>query len=510
MLVRNQATGEVLAGKILHESHRGDESARQRFTTEAEILCDLEHPNIVRVVGLHTIDREQVLLMERIEGDSLATLIAREAPMPQARLLALSSQLASGLAAAHHSGLIHRDLKPANVLVTGEGVTKIVDFGLARATSFEGVEASAFAVVGTPDYMAPDSIEPLSVDARSDIYALGCILFEMTVGRPPYSGATAFGLLAAHRDTPIPQLDPTPERSPELVGLVRWMLAKSPADRPQSAGVVADELNRLAQQSASASASQGPPTMAGSPSLALVPGAAGTVAGGRCAVCGQPLVVGVPVCFGCATQQPALEPGPMSLFVTGPGDLASKLDSRHRTDLLNWLRANPTLGLDPAPLAVRLPRLPFVLAIGISESSGQRLAQSLEGLGFTTEMRRGGRFSHRDMRRKSWRLGGRVAAIAGTSSAYLIFSLGSFVGPIALALVVGALGSGWHLAGRRVAKQRFLTGGLPPPLVERMERGCRRGPRHLRSTTSRQPEGRGAASPRIAGGAARTWIATVG
>ncbi len=460
-MLHHRETDTVLAGKMLHPSHREDRTARERFAGEARILRELDHPNLVAVVGLEQIDGADVLVMEYIDGPSLATVIARDAPLDQATLVDLGRQIAAGLAAAHHGGLIHRDLKPANVLLTRDGVAKIVDFGLARATSFEGVEPGAFAIVGTPDYMAPESLDPLAVDPRSDIYSLGCILFEMATGHTPYRGATAFALIEAHRSSPIPEVEPRRDLSPALVDLIRWMLGKSPADRPQSATVVERELARCA-------------TVGGA--LVSVSGDAAlqrdrdALSGGSCASCGEPLVAGVPVCFGCGLEQPRLEPGQYSVFVVGPGPVAAKIDNRLRQALLDWLRANPTLGLDPAPLAQRVPRLPFVLATGISEASAMRLVASVERLGFACEIHRGGRFAPAAVRRKAWKLGGRVMAIVAGSSVAVFNAAGPLLLPVGGVALAGALVSGWVMAGRRVAVQRRSGFALPPALTERLDR----------------------------------------
>src|SRR5262249_55728689 len=180
--------GERLAGKILHASHRGDPRAVERFRREAELLRGIPHPNLCEVRGLVDVGGEVVLLMERVDGPTLAEAIARDAPLAEARIAAIGRGVAAGLHAAHRAGLVHRDLKPANMLLAGD-VPKVVDFGLARATSFAGVDRASFTLVGTPDYLAPEAIDSLAVDPRSDLYSLGCILYEMAAGRPPYDGA---------------------------------------------------------------------------------------------------------------------------------------------------------------------------------------------------------------------------------------------------------------------------------------------------------------------------------
>ena len=202
-------TGERHAAKILHASQQLDEAAVARFEQEAELLARLDHDNLVRSHGFVEIEGQRMLLMELVEGPTLAQLIARAAPLPEQQLLELGRGIAAGLAHAHAAGIIHRDLKPSNVLVASDDVhqvAKIADFGMARASSLAGVDRKAFMVIGTPDYMAPESIDPLAVDPRSDLYALGCILYEMGTGAPPFTAPTALGLLEQHRQAPAPRL----------------------------------------------------------------------------------------------------------------------------------------------------------------------------------------------------------------------------------------------------------------------------------------------------------------
>src|SRR5215831_7063862 len=311
VVVEDAATGQTFAGKILHASLQGDPGSVERFRREAELLRTVRHPNIVAVHGLHTIDGVEVLLMERIDGPSLATLLAEEGTLPERRLIALARGIAQGLSAAHRAGIVHRDLKPHNVLVAPGDVAKIVDFNLARASSYAGIDRRHFTIVGTPDYMAPESIDPLAVDPRSDLYSLGCILFELTAGRPPFSGGTAFALLEAHLREPVPELAAGPERSPALVALVRALLAKSPADRPQSATLVDAVLAAIASG------------RTGGAERSLVDARPRDMArSGACARCGEAILDGIPICFGCGLEQSWLEPGRSTLFVVGPGALA--------------------------------------------------------------------------------------------------------------------------------------------------------------------------------------------
>lgn len=452
--LHDDVTGEAFAGKILHASHRHDDRALARFAGEAEIVADLRHPNLVAIHGIEEVGAERVLRMELVDGDSLARLLAREGPLPAARIAEIGRGIAAGLGAAHDAGLVHRDLKPENVLIAAGDLPKIADFGLARACSFAGVEREAFAVVGTPDTMAPESIDPLSVDPRSDLYALGCILFELTTGHPPYRAATAFAVLEAHRRAPIPDLAAGPERPPGLVALIRWLLAKSPADRPQSASIVERALADLDHARDMVAAAVPPAERLG-----------------RCAACNDAVVPGVAVCFGCGAVQLLLEPGDHSVFVTGPGELTAKLGSALRQKLVDWLRANPAIGLDPTPLAEKGPRLPFVIASGIRDDSARALAGALEALGFTAEVVRGGRFSLPAMRSKAWSMSGRIGVAILVSGVWAFHNLPALLlGPVAGVAAIAAIAGGWTTAGRQVTRLALGGGQRPQSMAQALGR----------------------------------------
>jgi serine/threonine protein kinase len=246
----DRVTGERHALKLLHDRNARDPRASRRFTREAELARTLVDPHIVAVRGAIEFQARQALLMELVEGPTLAELIASEAPFDERRLISLARDISRGLSVAHAGGVIHRDLKPANVLVAGSSsageIAKIADFGMARATSFAGVDRESMTVLGTPDYMAPESLDPLAVDPRTDLYALGCIMVEMATGRPPFSAATPFAVLDAHRKRPPP---PLPERyGATLRELVAALLAKQPSDRPHAASAVVDVLDTLLRE----------------------------------------------------------------------------------------------------------------------------------------------------------------------------------------------------------------------------------------------------------------------
>ena len=449
-VVRVMRDGEPdLAGKILHRSHRADPRAVARLEAEARLVGALRHPNLVGMHGLAEIEGERVLLMDLVAGPSLATLIAREAPLPAERATELARGIAAGLAAAHRTGLVHRDLKPANVLLGADGAPRIVDFGLARATALTGVAAGDLVVVGTPAYMAPESLDPMAIDARSDLYALGCILYEMLTGRPPFDGATTVAVLEEHRSAPRPELPGVPA---DLARLVRWLLATSPADRPQSAAVVERALaDRVALVGAG-------------------PGAAASSRSG-CVACGAPLVREVPVCFACRAAQLVVEPGDHTVFVVGPGRITHKLDSGLRQRLLEWLRASPGLGLAPGKLETEVPRVPFVLIAGVSPASARGLCDALRGLGLEVEARQGGRFSLPEMKQKGRAMGGRTASVVLVGFAGGFHALGLFAIPVLAVFGGGAVVNGYYASARPVCTlEEVRRSELPAALAAAIAR----------------------------------------
>ena len=452
------ADGATYAGKLLHASHEQDEGAAARFAQEAELLEGLAHDNLVRVHGRRWIDGRLVLLMELVEGPTLAERIARHAPLSEADVRALGRGLAEGLAYAHRAGIVHRDLKPSNVLLAGGTVPKIADFGMARASSLAGVGAEALTVLGTPDYMAPECLDPLAVDARTDLYALGCILFEMLTGRPPYSAATPLGVLAAHRDAAVPELPP--EISPPLRVLVTGLLAKAPGDRPQAAEGVRDALDRMTE---------------GASGEALAPrddGPAGLPAttGDRCVGCGAPLVVALGMCTDCGEEIAHLEAGDHTVLVTGPGEPGDKLDAALRERLRQWLDEQPSLGLRPASgLLKSIPRVPFPVTGRVSPRSGRSLVRALERLGLEATLVRGGPLALPAMRVKSRTLMGRATLIVLSASAGL-WHMG-WAAMLMLGGVAAVMGGMVVSANRRVTQDaKGLARPLPPSVQQAIER----------------------------------------
>jgi serine/threonine-protein kinase len=254
--------GKLVAIKFLHAPFANDSEFLARFERETRVMSKLNHPNCVSVVDFGVWDGAPYLVMEYVSGTTLRALIDN-GPMPPRRALALIRQNAPGLAHAHAQGVVHRDIKPANIMVseeigTGDHV-RILDFGLARLRGAVGRDATqSNVVVGTPNYMAPEqTVGGGLIDARTDIYAAGVVLFEMVSGERPFQAEDTLALLGMHRAAPIPQLvDRLPEGTPlprGLQDLIDQAMAKSPGDRFQSAIELAEAIDLV---SAGAGASE--------------------------------------------------------------------------------------------------------------------------------------------------------------------------------------------------------------------------------------------------------------
>lgn len=243
--VREPGGGDV-ALKLLAMVTEGDPLARLRFQREFRLLSSLSHPNLVRVLAWGEHEGRPFYTMEWLVGRTLAEAM----PQDEGRLAALlrwSVELCRGLGYIHRVGIIHRDLKPDNVMVTDQGHVKLTDFGLAREVAPDTVLSQTGTMVGTLAYMAPEQIAGRRVDARSDLYALGAILYHLMTGRPPFStGDWASAIQAILDDPPVPPLDINPGMPKSLSDLIMLLLDKSPEARLQSADDVLEVLEQLA------------------------------------------------------------------------------------------------------------------------------------------------------------------------------------------------------------------------------------------------------------------------
>ncbi|MFI6699981.1 protein kinase [Streptomyces sp. NPDC050509] len=230
----------------------GDPKAVQRFDREVRIMRRLRHRNLTRLVaGGIAADSGDLpyLAMEFLDGETLRDLIGEEPQLPVAWAAAIGAQIADGLAAAHAAGIVHRDLKPANIMLTQGGTVKVLDFGMGRIVDDpdEARLTSTGVSVGTARYMAPEQFEAKQVSQAADLYALGCVLYEMLVGVPPFTSESPFELARKHTgEDPTPVAGIRGEIPVELARLVHRLLAKDPADRPADAVAVRDALLPLA------------------------------------------------------------------------------------------------------------------------------------------------------------------------------------------------------------------------------------------------------------------------
>jgi serine/threonine-protein kinase len=224
-----------------------DPVAMKRFDREARVAARLAHPNIVAVHDVGTDGDRHYIVMELVEGRTVAAMLA-DGPLPVADAVAIAEQACDGLAAAHAAGIIHRDIKPANLVRTGSGVVKICDFGIARALlgSEDTDLTGPTLAMGSSQYMAPEQVNGDPIDARTDLYALGCTLYAMLTGEPPFCGGTMLDTLHRHcTEPPVPVGERRADVPPALAELTAHLLAKEPADRPTDAADVQNALRAL-------------------------------------------------------------------------------------------------------------------------------------------------------------------------------------------------------------------------------------------------------------------------
>lgn len=238
--VWDRALGEHVALKVLA---RTSPAAIERFSREVKLGRKVTHPNIVRTHDLGEDRGLHFLTMELVEGRPLDEVIRDRTALPPEEALPIGVAIASGLHAAHEAGVIHRDLKPANVLVADDGRVRITDFGIARAAETQDRTHETGALLGTPHYMAPEQVSGQPVDARTDLYALGCILYELLTGRPPFEGTTPMAVVSQRLLHEAPE-DPRSLASiPDpLAEIVMRCLRREPNERPRSAAVVEEAL----------------------------------------------------------------------------------------------------------------------------------------------------------------------------------------------------------------------------------------------------------------------------
>jgi eukaryotic-like serine/threonine-protein kinase len=281
--------GRPVAVKVLAPQYAEDANFVTRFRREAQAAARLNHRNLVGVYDTGSDDGTHFIVMEFVDARTLADFLAGGSRIMPDRAIELAEAVCDALAVAHAQGVIHRDIKPANIMVTRSGEVKVTDFGIARVTSNETVAQTA-AVLGTASYLSPEQAQGQPVDQRSDIYSLGCVLYEMVTGRPPFSADTAVAVASKHvLETPTPPSRLNADVSPELEAVILRALSKNPDNRYQSAEEMKADLERVRT---------GRPVMA----TPVMPGAAETQMIHRAEP--QPTAVLPP-----GYEQPAAEPG---------------------------------------------------------------------------------------------------------------------------------------------------------------------------------------------------------
>jgi hypothetical protein len=231
----DRVLGRPVAVKILSRKFSGDEKFVTRFRREAQASAGLNHPHVVSVFDTGSHQDLHYIVMEYVEGETLGALMAREGPLPPARAVQIAADVAEALESAHRQDLVHRDVKPGNVMTDPEGRVKVVDFGIARAAADDTLTQTGL-VLGTAAYLSPEQARGDRADARSDIYSLGCVLYEMLAGRPPFTADSSVAMAYKHvNEDPRPLSEVGPEVPPDVQAAVMRALEKDPARRFQTA-----------------------------------------------------------------------------------------------------------------------------------------------------------------------------------------------------------------------------------------------------------------------------------
>jgi streptogramin lyase len=237
-LAEDVTLGRKVAIKLLAPELAEDDRFRERFLRESRLAASLEHPSIITIYEARQVDGSLYLAMRYVEGTDLRALIAEGGPLPIERALSIVSQVASALDAAHESGLIHRDVKPGNVLIAPASVpgrpdrVYLSDFGLTKRAASDSGMTGTGQFVGTLEYAAPEQFEGKPLDARTDVYSLGCVLYECLTGRPPFQRETEAALVYAHLLAAPPSVtEARPDLPAAIDEVVTRALAKAPADR---------------------------------------------------------------------------------------------------------------------------------------------------------------------------------------------------------------------------------------------------------------------------------------
>ena len=248
-LARDLLLDRPVAVKVMFPEHARDQAFVERFRREATAAANLNHPNIVAIYDWGQQHGTYYIVMEYVEGRPLSEIIRSEGPLHPNRAAEITADVAAALAFAHRNGVVHRDVKPGNILITATGQVKVADFGIAQASSNSDATLNltqAGAVMGTATYFSPEQAQGHTVDPRSDLYSLGCVLYEMLTARPPFTGDTPVAIAYKHvQEQPFPPTTVNPSVPAELEAIDMRLLQKDPADRYASAEDLRSDLRRF-------------------------------------------------------------------------------------------------------------------------------------------------------------------------------------------------------------------------------------------------------------------------
>jgi serine/threonine protein kinase len=307
---RDLTTNRMVAIKVIRPHLVDEGKFVERFRREAKVLADLGSPHAVQVYDYGTEGEISYIILELVQGRTLSDIIKAEGPMEVGRALELFRQIAECLQAAQQKGIVHRDIKPANVMVTADGLVKVMDFGLARSAISTGLTATD--VLGTPNYISPEQADGKEVDTRTDIYSLGISLYEMLTGEVPYKGDTPIAIVLEHMTAPVPSVRSLRPDIPEEVNkIIARCMAKEPRDRYQTAA----ELVRATDAALGKRVAPSPEPIR--PARVVPPEAPGEV----CAKCGAQVLPGLKFCTQCGASLEVPTPPPLPPAPAAPAPL---------------------------------------------------------------------------------------------------------------------------------------------------------------------------------------------
>jgi serine/threonine-protein kinase len=245
-VAEDRLLGRQVAVKILHDQYAKSEAFVERFRREAQAAANLSHSNIVAVHDWGQDEDTYFMVMELVQGRNLRDVLRSEGALLPRRVAEIGAEVCVALSVAHNQGIVHRDIKPANVLLTSDSAVKVADFGIARAWDDSENLTKTGAVIGTATYFSPEQAQGQIADARSDLYSVGVVMYELLAAQPPFSGESPVAVAYQHvQETPQPLSTLNPNVPPGLEAIVAKAMSKEPADRYQSAVEMVEDIDRL-------------------------------------------------------------------------------------------------------------------------------------------------------------------------------------------------------------------------------------------------------------------------